>query len=160
MKPREPIDAGSLRDFRWRLQAVERKHAMALDRASLALGVAQRETPSLQRRVDECALRQAEQERWARECAIRDPHLQGQALRWLLSCAAQSAAARAARDAQRRHLQALQAQCLDRQRQLDAVQALREEAQRVHAQAQFRRASREADAAWLARRATVLEDRA
>ena len=140
----------SARTFRWPLQALERKMDAAVENARLALQALQQEA-----RLEEQAARRRhayhlEQEGVALRAMQRDPRAGAQALRYLASLHAARVAAEATRADLDQRLARGRTHCADLQRQLEAVQALRSAAQRLHAQGELRRECREADAAWLA----------
>lgn len=137
--------------FRWPLRALERRREAALESARLGLAALQGEA----RKVDGIAARwaahQAEQEALARDCIRRDPLAGRAALAYLGLVRAQLTGVEQVRRGIAQQVDTARAQCLERQRQLASVQALRENAQRLHGIAEHRRAAREADIAWLTR---------
>lgn len=142
--------APQLRGFAWPLAGLQRKMDVDLENARLALHEVQREA----RREEEAAHRrqaqQREQEDAARQCLQRDLRLGADAVRYLAGLQAARMAADARRGAVDQQLALQRAACAQRQRQLEAVQSLRDAAQDLHAQGDRRRACRDADAAWLA----------
>lgn len=144
-----PLPKVDLRGFRWPLHPLERKLDGALETARLALALLQRRHRELEQVAVQWKAHQAEQERSAAECVRGDPRLRAHALGYLGTL--QHRLAQAGEQASELHqrIAAARGDCVDRQRQLSCVQALRQQAQQQHAQAQLRREAREADAAWL-----------
>jgi hypothetical protein len=149
-----------LRNFHWPLAALERKLDAALENARLALHVSQQEAHAEEEAARQRQAHRVEQEGVALRCMQRDLRAGADAVRYLASLQAAHIAAEAKRAEVDQRVARERASCADRQRQLEAVQALRAAAHRVHAQGALRRECREADAAWLAlaqqRRAAAL----
>ncbi|HET8748748.1 MAG TPA: hypothetical protein VFM98_24345 [Ramlibacter sp.] len=132
----------------------------AVENARLALARLQQQDHALQQEEGRRSTQRQEQQGHAVQSAQRDVFAGAQAARYLARLQAERVAAATVREALQQRVAAARIGCAERQRQLESVQALRETAQRDHAQAQLRREWREADAAWLAltqaRRAAAL----
>jgi flagellar biosynthesis chaperone FliJ len=142
--------APTSRTFRWPLAPLERKMDAAVENARLALQALQQEAHSQEQAARRRQAYQREQEDVAARSIQRDPRAGADAVRYLASLHAARVAAEASRTDLEQRLAAGRAECADLQRQLEAVQALRDRAHRVHAQGEVRRECRDADAAWLA----------
>jgi hypothetical protein len=144
-----PVSAAP-RGFQWRLQPAERWFDVELEAAKLALARLQRESDLLEQAERRRAMAQQEQERLALQAAQRDVFAGAHAVRYLASLQVERIAADARRTELQQRLAAARAECVQRQRRLESVQALRATAQQEHMRAGQRRDCLEADAAWLA----------
>lgn len=150
---RGSVHGVDMRSFRWPLQPLERKLDGGLEAARLALASLKDQAKALDQLVAEWKKHQEQQERAASASIERDPRMGSHVLRYLATLQARLGQAAIAGAELGLRVGKAQGDCVERQRQLACVQALREQAQRIHAAAQLRREAREADAAWLVRRA-------
>ena len=146
----QQADSAHLRGFRWMLQPVERKLDAAVEGARLVLAALQRQLDALQQTAQQHGKEQQAQEALALEWIRRDVHAGAHAMRHLASLEVERLRVDADRIEMEQRVATARAECIECQRRVESVQALRRSAQRQHAEASLRRQWKDADDAWLA----------
>lgn len=139
-----------LRGFRWPLRPLERKLDAELEAARLALARMQSQEQVARQSLGAAAEHLGLQQGMASRCIQHDPRLAHEVLSYLSGL--EQALSRCRSDAARvaQDLVDARVRCIERQRRLACVEALRERAEQAHLRERTRREAREADAAWLA----------
>jgi flagellar biosynthesis chaperone FliJ len=137
------------RAFRWPLHPLEAKLDGDLESARLALALLQHEERRTAQEVQQCSAQQEGHQVAAAACLERAPALRAHVLGYLAELDAKLAQVQASASKLQQEVDAARGDCIERQRQLACVQRLHDAAERSHVQERRRRASREADAAWL-----------